>query len=349
MALSQDGIHFSKAQPNPFFSPPPGYSPFHFRDPFAFQGDDGQFHLLVTAFQEEQPLGQRGGCLAHLVSPDLHRWELREPFFVPGSPDVPECPDLFEWNGWYYLLFSSGLSAHYRLSRSQMGPWQHPGQDVLEAPAARVMKTAAWNGRRIGVAWLGEREGDKDRAEMVWGGQAVFRELVQAEDGRLGTRFLAEVDLPTGAAPQRSLRAATPAANCTTGKPRLERSGRLEALVLMDLPQDARLRLALQIGEGSGPFGLRLRAGEAFDSGYELLFEPALGRARLFDQELSGLDLSGEAIELVIQMKGSILDVCINRQRCLITRAVEQRGTRLWIFAQDRACRVESLDIRAIL
>lgn len=99
LALSPDGIHYQKTLPNPFFSPPPGYNPFHFRDPFAFRGEDGLFHLIVTAFLDEHPLGARGGCLAHLVSPDLRAWELREPFFTPGTPDVPECADTFFWNG----------------------------------------------------------------------------------------------------------------------------------------------------------------------------------------------------------------------------------------------------------
>lgn len=338
LAVSPDGIHYRKTQPNPFFSPPAGYNPYHFRDPFAFQGEDGLFHLLVTACLDPHPLG-RGGCLAHLVSADLQAWEMREPFLVPGTPDVPECSDLFAWNGWYYLLFSSGLTAHYRMSHSQSGPWQHPGQDILEAPAARVMKTAAWEGRRIGVAWLGEREGDRDGGRLLWGGQAVFRELVQAPDGRLSVCFVPELALPCG----------EPQVERVDGGLKLARVAGLEALSFAQIPTNARIRLLLRLGAGNGPFGLRLRAGEGFDSGYELLIEPALGRVRLFDQELVGLNLTGETLEVEIIMKGSILDVCLNRQHCLITRAIEQRGERLWIFAQDRACQVDSLDVRALL
>ena len=350
LAVSPDGLGYTKTLPNPFFSPPAGYNPYHWRDPFAFQGEDGLFHLLVTACLEDHPLG-RGGCLAHLVSEDLSAWELREPFYIPGRADVPECPDLFEWNGWYYLLFSSGLTAHYRMSRSQMGPWQHPGRDTLEAPAARVMKTAGWNGRRIGAAWLGERAGNRDDGALLWSGQALLRELVQDGDGRLGMRLLAEAQLPAGEnlglarlAPQ----AVTSGAHCAEDGLRLERGTGLEALRLADVPVDACIRISLSLGQGNGPLGLRLRAGEAFESGYELLLEPGLGRARLFDQELGGLDLSAGLLELEIQMKGSILDVCINQRHCLITRAIEQRGEGLWVFAHDRACRVEILEVRAL-
>jgi hypothetical protein len=349
MALSPDGIHYQKILPNPFFSPPPGYNPYHFRDPFAFRGEDGLFHLIVTAFLDEHPLGKRGGCLAHLVSPDLRAWELLEPFFTPGTPDVPECADTFFWNGWYYLLFSSGLTAHYRISKSQFGPWQHPGLDILDAPAARVMKTAPWHGRRIGAAWLGERDRNRDDGGLVWGGQAVFRELVQAADGSLGVRFVDELALPDAGPLAVKAVALTPRAICAGGELRLERSGELEALRLEDVPADAHIRMRLHLEAGSGPFGLRLRAGENFESGYELVFEPALHKTRLFDQELGGLDLSSAVFDLEIYMKGMILDVCFQRQHCLITRVIEQRGTCFWVFAQDRACRVENLDVRPLL
>ena len=95
-AVSDDGIHFTKLQPNPFAVPPHGYNPLHFRDPivFADAGGDG-YHMLVTSMRDDWPLAGRGGCLAHLHSPDLQDWQMREPFLVPGFDDAPECPDYF--------------------------------------------------------------------------------------------------------------------------------------------------------------------------------------------------------------------------------------------------------------
>ena len=66
LATSQDGVHFEKTEPNPFASPPMGYSPCAYRDPVVFQDqDEGLFHILVTAHLEDWPIGNRGGCLAH--------------------------------------------------------------------------------------------------------------------------------------------------------------------------------------------------------------------------------------------------------------------------------------------
>ena len=134
IATSPDGIHFHK-HPTPLMQPPEGYSPYHFRDPFVFwEAQTQRFHMLVTAKLEPFPVPQRGGCLAHLVSDNLWDWQMQEPFVVPGLPDAPECPDLFAWNGWYYLVFSNELQPRYMRSRSPLGPWERPQQNTLDGP-----------------------------------------------------------------------------------------------------------------------------------------------------------------------------------------------------------------------
>ncbi|HIO49839.1 TPA: glycosyl hydrolase, partial [Candidatus Poribacteria bacterium] len=120
LATSTDGIKFEKVQPNPLASPIQGYDPHHYRDPVVFC-DGGVFHMLVTAKLTNYPVEDRGGCLAHLMSNDLQNWEVVDPFFVPGELTVPECPDYFEWSGWYYLIFSTFGVAHYRVSKNPFG------------------------------------------------------------------------------------------------------------------------------------------------------------------------------------------------------------------------------------
>jgi hypothetical protein len=344
LALSRDGLTFEKTEPNPFFSPPAGYNPFHFRDPFAFRDPAGQFHLLVTACLEEPILDGRGGCLAHLQSADLRNWTLTEPFFIPGTPDVPECPDLFEWGGWYYLIYSSGLSAHYRMSRSWRGPWQHPGVDTFEGSAARVMKTAAWGERRIGAAWIGERLD----GEFLWGGQAVFRELIQRGDGTLGVSFVPEMALPRGEPISPLLSAVTPGAAVTDGLLSLSHTGELEAASCANVPENAYIRMSLGSDSGAGPFGLRLRAAQDFTSGVELSFHFAEGIVRLGGQELRGCALDRQNLDLEIYQFGTILDVCINQEHCLIERVPDARGDTLWFWALDGSLEVSGLEIRQV-
>jgi beta-fructofuranosidase len=298
--------------------------------------------------QENQPIPERGGCLAHLVASDpAGPWELREPFFIPGTPDVPECADMFEWNGWYYLIYSSSLQAHYRVSPSPFGPWMRPPVDTFEAPAARVMKTAPWGNRRIGVAWIGSKAGDQDAGDMLWGGQALFRELLQQPDGSLRVQPLAEAR-PASAPPvEVKLHPVTPTARRSGPAWRLERSGGLEALRAVEIPPDARLRLRLRTGAGNGPFGLRLRAA-GFDSGYPLDLNPVECSVKLADQELCGWRMQGDSVEIDISLCGTILDVCLDGQHCLAARAMQQSAAGVWIYALDRELSVENWSVEPL-
>jgi beta-fructofuranosidase len=178
VATSEDGLHFTKHPPFAYLTAP--YKPEPARDPVVFREEaTGLFHLLATTSLVASPVADRGGCLAHLVSRDLKRWEQREPFIVTGYPGEPECPDYFAWHGWYYLIFSHQGIARYRMSRGPLGPWQVPAVDTFEDPEAKVMKTAAFTGdRRIGVAFM-------PPAHDIYAGKLVFREILQRADGSL--------------------------------------------------------------------------------------------------------------------------------------------------------------------
>jgi beta-fructofuranosidase len=153
-ATSSDGVHFEKQPPLGVLKAPylsgPARDPVVFRDPAS-----GLFHMLVTTALENPPLARGGGCLAHLISKDLKHWDQQGPFIVPGYPDQPECPDVFEWHGWHYLIFSNAGVARYRMARSPLGEWSKPPVDAFDGPAVAVMKTAAFTGdRRLGAAFI---------------------------------------------------------------------------------------------------------------------------------------------------------------------------------------------------
>jgi hypothetical protein len=347
LAVSGDGVHFHKTEPNPLASPPQGYSAYHYRDPFVFQdAQTGLFHALVTAQLENHPVPSRGGCLAHLVSSDLLNWRAEDPFLVPGDPGPPECPDYFEWNGWYYLVFSTGLTARYRVSRQPFGPWLRPKTDILDGPFARVMKTARFaGGRRIGVAWLGTREGDKDNGRFQWGGNAVFREIVQHDDGTLGTRFPAEMAVPTGRVVPLPFTSLTPGATETGGVIRLEAPQGLEVGMFAGLPQDVRITAQVRPKTGTAAFGLRLRGSGRFESGYDLCFVPSERRVVLHDASLFAVDGLDKPFSLEIVLFDDIIDVCIDRRRCLLNRCPGLRGDGLFLFCQNGGTTFERIEI----
>jgi hypothetical protein len=350
LATSRDGIHFEKAEPSPFASPPAGYDPLHYRDPVVFQdADTGLFHMLVTANLTDWPISNRGGCLAHLVSSDLRQWQSQEPFIIPGLPGAPECPDYFEWNGWYYLLFSNEGVARYRMSRKPLGPWHRPQVDTLDGPAARVMKTAPFGARRrIGVAWLGTRQGDADEGQFQFGGNAIFRELIQHDDGRLGAKFPAEM-VPAGG-PVSAFRAVA-----LDGMTRVEgrtihlaaRQG-LAVANYSGVPRNAHLKMRVHPQPNAFGFGLRFGSGAAFDSGYDLHFSPADRVVALQQQRLFAVEGLNRPFTVEVVLWGDIIDVCIDERRTLIDRYPQRRNSTVSAYAEDSDVTFEMVEITAL-
>jgi beta-fructofuranosidase len=347
VATSTDGIHFTKHPVPDYAEPPPGYDPLHFRDPFVFfDPSTNAFHMLVTAKYLEHPLPALGGCLAHLVSDDLQEWQVKEPFFIPGFTDAPECSDYFEWNGWYYLLYSNRLQTRYRMSRNPFGPWQRPAFDLVDSPWMRVLKTAPYHdNRRIGVAWVGTRTNDSDTGAFQWGGHAVFRELVQLPDGTLGTKFPLEMIPPTSSpvTPQVTFCTAgsTVSANCI----HLEAADGMAAVGLARLPRNARITLRGTPGAGTPRFGVRVRESAHFVNGVMLDMQAVSQRVELHDAFLDPVTGLDAPFTLDIILKEDLIDVCLNDCHCLINRCPEQHGDRLTLFCHTGSIDFENLTI----
>ncbi len=350
LAVSADGIHFIKTEPNPFASPPPGYRS-DFRDPFAFYDEaTGLFHLLVTAYLDNYPVPDRGGCLAHLVSRDLRHWEMHEPFLIPGLPGAPECSDYFRWHDWYYLIFSNGGVARYRMSRNPFGPWLRPPVDTLDGPATRVMKTAPFTGdRRLGVAFLGTRANNQDDGHYQYAGNAVFREILQHEDGTLWTTFPPEMVPATGDPLPRAPQPIKTGVTFDANSVRLEAPQGLGVCALAGIPRNARITAQIVPQQPSAEFGCRLRATDLLDSGYALAFSPYEAQAQLHDQALTAVHGLGQPFTLEVILWEDIIDVCIAGQRTIINRCPAQQGERLLLYARNADVTWRDIEVRPIL
>jgi hypothetical protein len=354
LAISKDAIHFTKIDPQPLAVPPAGYSPYHFRDPQPFEdAETGLFHMLVSAELEPATLAGRGGCLAHLVSADLDRWQPQQPLLVPGFGDVPECPDYFHWNGWYYLIFSNALTARYRMSRRPLGPWLRPAIDTLDGPLARVMKTAAFTGdRRIGVAWIGTRTGDRDDGQPQWGGNLLFREIVQEADGTLAACFPAEMVPSRSAVLPLAFPVLTPGVTVAGQQLRLHAPEGMQAAGAAGIPHHVHITADITpdiapSGQ-SGAFGMRFRSTEAFSAGYDLTFLPSARMVKLNNESIFGVDGLDQPFRVEIVLKDDIIDVCIGNRRLIVDRCPERRGDYLFCFAQDATITIANLEVRPL-
>lgn len=350
LALSEDGIRFRKQTPNPLKSPGARYHPEHFRDPFIFRDPGGVgFHMLVTSMLADPDVPGRGGCLAHLTSRDLRTWEEHDPFLVTGYRGAPECADLFEWHGWWYLIFSHDLVAHYRMARSPLGPWVRPPRDTFDGPMASVMKTAPFGDRRIGVAWIGTREGDRDDGARQWGGNLVLRELVQRADGTLGTRFVEEAMPATGAQQAVPIARAAGEVRVATKTVEVGAAQGLAVAQIRRVPRNCRITMQVDPTEGRASpapaYGLCLRTAGGFDAGYVLEFSPYDGTVHLANAGITQVAEIRRPFTLQLVAYEDIIDVEIAGQRCLVNRLPERRGDRLLLYAQDGHVRFDEVKV----
>lgn len=346
-SVSDDGIHFKKSGRTFTLSDP--YEPVSARDPLVFQDDAGLYHMLVTTSLtkpavKSEALPLNPGCLAHLVSSNLHDWEQCEPFLVPGYSDQPECPDLFALNNWYYLIFSNYGAARYRKSRSPFGPWQKPVVDLIDGPAYRVPKTARFyapDEKIIAVGFLAEQAGE-------YAGCAVFRELYQKPDGDLAIRFLESI-MPQ---PQ--------------GKPALFSPATVDGgsgwgSVDFPLPQDHfRLSFIVSPLQPFINYGIFLDHA-ATQQGWELRFEPSHGKAGFHRrkerfyvederQSLYGLAGLNQPVQVDLICQDRIFDLMINGERTMVLRLDKPEGgySRLGFFAMAGAAEFRDIKLRTL-
>lgn len=349
-AASPDGIHFTKQLPNPFYTFAPGYSKRNFRDPKVVVDERGVFHLFVSSGQESET-AIATGALVHLTSTDLKKWTVLQPL-ITGQDDVPECPDYFKWNNWYYLIYGRGGNTFYLKSKAPYGPWQYPASQALNEDWSNVVKTAAFiNGRRIAAGWIPNRRGDKDNGHEIFGGNIVLREVLQDSDGTLLTKFPREMSVATSSPLQ--LNAVTDSFTSVVGKNNyvIHSPNGLGTAKFTGIPQNG--SIALEV-EPEGPveeFGLYLRRTDRKSGGYKLGFSPATGEVHLHNTRISAVNGLNKKFRVEIIMTGDMIDVSVGGRRCIVNRLYEQRGEELVLFARHGRVRfseivITPLDIR---
>ncbi|HEY9127735.1 MAG TPA: hypothetical protein VIM62_11445, partial [Acidobacteriaceae bacterium] len=311
MAVGDDSIHFKKIVPTEFAEPQKPYVHGPNRDPFVFEAE-GKFHMLATAAIPSAN-GKTEGALEHLTSSDLKDWKVEaEPFLRSGTEEQPECSDLFRWKGWYYLLYSLSGVTHYKIAKSPLGPWAKPENDILDGPEAIVMKAAAFRGDRFLTTGFLQHDNR-------YGGDLVFRELVQEKDGSLGSKFPREMMRPTV-----STSVQAPDLRASTGSASSE----------ISLGGATQLNASLHLdGEGSAALVLDLGDGKS----ERLVFDSAKRTVTWTDADgkpehavLKNVTELSASPAFVLVLHGTIADLQLDGRRTLVHRlSAEPRGLKL--------------------
>jgi beta-fructofuranosidase len=214
-ATSTDGMQTWHKHPQHTFGAPAGYESGDWRDPFVFWDDNKNLWRMLLAARHSTGPERRRGVIAQCVSPDLMTWQHTEPFWDPRRYITHECPDVFAWGDWWYMVyseFSETFTTRYRMAKSPDGPWMVPALDSIDGRAFYASKTAERDGRRFFFGWIASKEGNTDHGPWQWAGTMSVLEAVQNPDGTLGFSFADELvesfweDVPvslTGALPAR--------------------------------------------------------------------------------------------------------------------------------------------------
>ncbi|MCC8425141.1 family 43 glycosylhydrolase [Mucilaginibacter sp. UR6-11] len=345
-AISNDGIHFDKQKPNPFYTSAPGYSKRDFRDPKVFVDEKtGEFHLFVSSWKENSVLRHAGGALVHLTSKDLKNWAVLDPVLT-GQGSVPECSDYFFWNGWYYLIYGDNGDTYYVQSKKPYGPWQEPKYQALNESWVNVVKTAAFkNGRRIAAGWIPSRNQNHDNEGERFGGNAVFREVIQEPDGTLATCFPAEMIPETLAPLNLTIKTDQDSKlegedNLTINPPNGVGSAHLE-----NVPLRCRITLEIEPTTSVAEYGFYLRSDAGADQGYRLNFSPADKTVWLGNTMIKAVDGLDKAVKIDMILKDDIIDLSIGGRRCIVNRVPEQKGGFLWFYAKHGNVKFKSIKI----
>lgn len=207
-ATSPDFRTWTKDRTFYLSGPDYGYSRTDFRDPFVYQGEDGQWHMLVSTTCDGK------GSLAEFTSADLRTWQHAGVFMTMMWDRFYECPDLFKMGDWWYLIYSEKHSAIRRVqyfkgrtldelkaaTANDAGIWPDDHEGFLDSRAFYAGKTASDGTNRYIWGWCPTREGNDNTAvgaspnEPQWAGNLVAHRLIQHEDGTLTLGAVSGID-----------------------------------------------------------------------------------------------------------------------------------------------------------
>lgn len=342
-ATSHDGMQSWQRHDSDTFGATAGYETADWRDPFVFWDEDTQlWRMLITARHVDGP-ARRRGVIAQCTSRDLVHWEAAPPFWNPRRYIAHECPEVFQWGDWWYLVyseFSDAFTTRYRMARSLAGPWLVPEHDSLDGRAFYAAKSAARDGRRFFFGWIASREGGTDDGAWQWAGTMSVLEAEQHDDGTLAFHPAQELrETFSGEADEAFADTALTAPD-----------GYADQLTKKATANAFRIVARFDIAEPTSECGVLLRASPDGDEGYCLRLEPKRGRL-VFDRwprQATGTEqwqISGD-VPFAVELERSVsldpgeheLEVIVDGDLCIAT--VDNRAvlsTRLYDHPAGRA------------
>ena len=363
-ATSADLISWQKDPANPISRPDPAvYNLTDWRDGFPYWSEaHGEYRILVTATLRDAPATRRG-CLAALGSSDLWKWQARGTYWAPHLGFDHECPDLFRWGDWWYLVYSTVTDPAtqgtlYRRARSPEGPWSAVPVESFDGPLLYAAKTQFDGRRRFLFGWVPTREGDRDEGKTQWGGESAVREIVQGADGYLWAKLPPEVLSLAGEPLPLKPTARLGDWDVAGGSLRVAPGEGFACALLPDVPQDCIIRFRFRAAVPTSRFGVLLRTDADLSGGYRLSLEPS--RRRMMLLPFGARRRSAVApltrpwpnptaeTTVTIVVSGSIFEAFVDDRIALVGRFYDHQGASLALFVEDGGGEFCGVEVRPI-
>jgi len=348
-----------------------GYADEDWRDPFVFRPTaEGPWQMLLAARRTDAP-HRRSGTMVRLTSHDLITWGEAEPLWSPHRFITQECPDVFRWGDWWYLVyseFSDSFQTRYRIARDPEGPWVAPEHDTVDGRAFYAAKTIELAGERFFVGWIATREGNRDNGAWQWAGTMSVLQARQNEDGSLAFSLPRSVVAlyESDATETADLRDVLKPLDGADVRPGAASATRHSAWLGPELPAEVLVTAELDIHEGTHACGLLLRAADDGERAYILRLEPLRNRlvfdrwprGRTGDEQWHSRGDVPHAIELErpvtlspgrhtlrAQLDHDVLVATVDDEIALSTRIYDLEAGRIGLFATDGGFDLTRLDV----
>lgn len=199
IAISQDGVNFTKVVENAVIPEPPADSSHHFRDPKVWKHENNWYMILGNSTKDMV------GRVILYRSTDLRQWDY---IGVLAQSDgslgfMWECPDFFELDGKHILLFSpQGMEKQGDLYNNLfqtgylVGDYQYDTNHFTQTSSFTeldnghdfyaVQTFLDEQGRRIAIGWMDMWESNMPTKADGWCGALTLpRVLTLSEDHKL--------------------------------------------------------------------------------------------------------------------------------------------------------------------
>lgn len=318
------------------------------------------------------------------TSKDLREWKPTNESFLPtgnltSANNSSECPNYFEWNGWYYILMGGSgfwmskeeLGNYWEGTKNQNKNVVHPRWDIYDGTFVPMVASFKGN-RRLLAGWT-----FSPPPHGSWAGYLVFRELIQYSDGTLGMKWPEEMIPKTGSPLNWKLNKIDNGISQTSDAINIK-APQISKTEIRDLPLSYRFTANIMPKGNVKSFGVQFNGNNKDQAGCELQLVPKEKHAQwgTFKEDsvakfiphtndrnsryhaMGGVDFSLENVEglnepfkldIIVKYDTTsnivLIDACIDNRRTMITHRYKLKCNSISLFAVEGEVDFENIVI----